>query len=1021
MSNTEKISEEINIQNLFEKSKIDFSEEYIKIFQQLYKKGDLTLEELKDLIPQIPHINEIIKGQFKIKEDDIKTDEKKKNFNTIVLRYFADFVKEGLSEDELICLSSIEYELRDDKSRKDISVEFPKKYSKKLIIYLIKSLKKELSDDEFGYVSKDVPKVLKISEDNHFDFQKEKIKYIIRECITEGLSDVELVVFVLENWFKEEDIDYPKRDILYIVRTLKKELSKDWKSMPKTFSKILKIIQKNELNFTEIFIKDLVKFALERKLSDEILKGFIPQIPYVEEILEENEISSSNNLVIEYAYDFVEENLSEEELICLGFTEKEVKEIGIELVLDKKDLYKKDSKKDSKKEEEEKPKDFKKYLKSDIIYLIKSLKKELNKKQYADVPKTISKVLKIRMNNEFDFSRTDIKYVVSKCIKEAFSDVELVVLVLEKWFVKYRGIKYPKENIFYIVYTLKKDVVNEKDLLNMPKIFSEVLEIIKKNKLDFTKEYIKDLIIFALKRKLTKHELKGLIPQMPLVEKILKKHEIGYSNTDIFKFARTSNSKNVSGDELEWLVTFENKLKEEDIQMFTAEDLLWIERNLNRRNYLKELVEQEREGRESGEFDSRINRHEQIKKFLINEEYDKLSEILSKVLGAVSENKRDFTLERNFPLLFIYDLVKVYKERDLTDDELNKLVHKVAEYYERAFIEAGEAVGTVAAQSVGEPGTQMTMRTFHYAGVAELNVTLGLPRLIEIVDARKKISTPTMSIYFEEKYRNDEEFVRRVANKLGKSTINDILFDFNLDYANNQVVVTLDSKKIESKRLDYDNIIWQVKKIFKTVEIEDNYKLTFRPRNPTIREIRLLADKVRDFQISGTRGIGKVIIRKIKKEEDEYGYEGWIIQTEGSNLKAIFNEKGIDKPKSTTNDIYEIENVLGIEAARNAIVNELSSTLLDQGLAVDIRHIMLVADMMTSEGVVKSIGRHGISGEKSSVLARAAFEETGKHLLHASIRGEMDDLTGIIENIIIGQPIPLGTGSVSVTMKPDVY
>ena len=131
--------------------------------------------------------------------------------------------------------------------------------------------------------------------------------------------------------------------------------------------------------------------------------------------------------------------------------------------------------------------------------------------------------------------------------------------------------------------------------------------------------------------------------------------------------------------------------------------------------------------------------------------------------------------------------------------------------------------------------------------------------------------------------------------------------------------------------------------------------------------------------------------------------------------------------------LTKIETVLGIEAARNAIVYELNRTLSDQGLTVDIRHIMLVADMMTSEGVVKSIGRHGISGEKSSVLARAAFEETGKHLLHASIRetgkhllhasirGEMDDLTGIIENIIIGQPIPLGTGSVRVTMKPDVY
>ena len=194
---------------------------------------------------------------------------------------------------------------------------------------------------------------------------------------------------------------------------------------------------------------------------------------------------------------------------------------------------------------------------------------------------------------------------------------------------------------------------------------------------------------------------------------------------------------------------------------------------------------------------------------------------------------------------------------------------------------------------------------------------------------------------------------------------------------------------------------------------DKNIKLIFEPSKKTIRELRLLGDKVRDLQISGTKGIGKVIIRKDDTE--------WVLHTEGSNLGAIFKIEGIDKVRSTTNDIHEIETVLGIEAARNAIVYELNRTLSDQGLTVDIRHIMLVADMMTSEGIVKSIGRHGISGEKSSVLARAAFEETGKHLLHASIRGEVDDLTGIIENIIIGQPIPLGTGSVSVTMKPGVY
>ena len=105
-----------------------------------------------------------------------------------------------------------------------------------------------------------------------------------------------------------------------------------------------------------------------------------------------------------------------------------------------------------------------------------------------------------------------------------------------------------------------------------------------------------------------------------------------------------------------------------------------------------------------------------------------------------------------FPEKLIYEIAEAAERRDLSDDELDELVKEIKKAYQRAKVEQGEAVGTVAAQSVGEPGTQMTMRTFHYAGVAELNVTLGLPRLIEIVDARKKISTPTMAIYFEEDY-----------------------------------------------------------------------------------------------------------------------------------------------------------------------------------------------------------------------------------------------------------------------------
>ena len=387
-----------------------------------------------------------------------------------------------------------------------------------------------------------------------------------------------------------------------------------------------------------------------------------------------------------------------------------------------------------------------------------------------------------------------------------------------------------------------------------------------------------------------------------------------------------------------------------------------------------------------------------------------MDEIITKVIDMIDEINETENLGIDFADSYIEDLAKHYVSRELTDDELRKLIIKLKQAYDRAYVEAGEAVGTVAAQSVGEPGTQMTMRTFHYAGVTELNVTLGLPRLIEIVDAREKIKTPTMDIYFTEDKRDDEEFVRTLANKIGKSTINDILSDFNLNYGTMEVEAVLDNKKIAEKRLDREEIDKKILKTFKKAVINgDHIFLSSNAEDSDfiIREFRLLADKFRDLQISGIKNIGRVIIRR----DDE-----WIIHTEGSNLKEVLSMDGIDQVRTTTNNIHEIGQVLGIEAARRSIINEAQKTLSEQGLSVDVRHIMLVADIMTSEGVVKSIGRHGISGEKSSVLARAAFEETGKHLLHASIRGEVDDLTGIIENIIIGQPIPLGTGSIGVKM-----
>src|SRR5213596_2912498 len=179
---------------------------------------------------------------------------------------------------------------------------------------------------------------------------------------------------------------------------------------------------------------------------------------------------------------------------------------------------------------------------------------------------------------------------------------------------------------------------------------------------------------------------------------------------------------------------------------------------------------------------------------------------------------------------------------------------------------------------------------------------------------------------------------------------------------------------------------------------------------PSFKKLQRLVEQVRTMKIKGIDGISRAIIKKRG--------EGYVIYTEGSNLSKILELPYVDASRTSTNSIQEIYEVLGIEAARNAIVNEAYNTLQEQGLTVDIRHIMLVSDMMTNDGDVKAIGRHGISGRKSSVLARAAFEITAHHLLRAAITGEVDSLDGVAENVIVGQPVTLGTGAVNLIYQP---
>jgi len=324
----------------------------------------------------------------------------------------------------------------------------------------------------------------------------------------------------------------------------------------------------------------------------------------------------------------------------------------------------------------------------------------------------------------------------------------------------------------------------------------------------------------------------------------------------------------------------------------------------------------------------------------------------------------------------------------------------------------------MAAHSIGEPGTQMNMRTFHYAGVANINVTQGLPRLIEIVDARRTPSTPSMVIPLCEEIVEggqsivvDDGIASRIAYDIEMTMLYNIA-SIETDIDNMKLIIIFDKRKMDDRGITiedvYDKLV-KLKHLHNLVEIK-GYNIEITSDEVSFKRLQQIYDVARNAKIKGVTDIKRAVITK-----NNGIFE---IITDGSNLKEVLKVKGVNAPKVKTNSILEIADVLGIEAARNSIINEANGTMSEAGLGVDIRHIMLVADLMTNDGQVKAIGRHGISGKKSSVLARAAFEITTPHLLHAAMNGEQDNLEGVAENIIVGQPVTLGTGAVNLIYKP---
>ncbi|MFA4917167.1 MAG: hypothetical protein WC560_10925 [Syntrophales bacterium] len=353
----------------------------------------------------------------------------------------------------------------------------------------------------------------------------------------------------------------------------------------------------------------------------------------------------------------------------------------------------------------------------------------------------------------------------------------------------------------------------------------------------------------------------------------------------------------------------------------------------------------------------------------------------------------------------------INQTKGFTKTKTKKILDLAVEEYNAMQVEAGECVGIVSAESIGEPGTQMTLNTFHFAGVSEMNVTTGLPRIIEVLDGSQSLSTPMMEIYLQEPYKSGTD-LKKAAQLIKETTLQDIASEFLINIPDTFIEVKLDTAKMGPIFLNADKVHKLLDVSLKGVGVklkEDSLLIKPKGKDVSVNELYKLKEKAKSVYIAGVKGIKQVLPVKRGNE--------FIIVTAGSNLKSVFEMEFVDGTQTVSNDIFEIYDVLGIEAAREAVVREVFKIITEQGLNVDVRHLMLVADSMCVTGKLRGITRYGIISQKSSVLAKASFETPIRHIINAALVGEKDDLNSVVENVMINQPVPVGTGLLRLVTK----
>lgn len=408
------------------------------------------------------------------------------------------------------------------------------------------------------------------------------------------------------------------------------------------------------------------------------------------------------------------------------------------------------------------------------------------------------------------------------------------------------------------------------------------------------------------------------------------------------------------------------------------------------------------------------------------------------------------------------------------------IVGNIIQQFFHSVSQPGDLVGVISAQSIGEPSTQMTLNTFHFAGVSSKSqVTRGLSRFKELLSTTKNSKNPYLTVYLKEHYAGDKDKAYAVINDITIIMIKDLIEtteiyfepDANIENVNSiytmfpdiatdtdvdshinpwVLQLKLDRKKLVDKNIKMMDIYYAITSTFnkttddiKCVFTDDNagqliFKIQSINSSPddhcdieedTICMLRSLEKTIlNDIVLNGVKGITNATMYK---DDDNYVYNldsntfepspQWIIETEGANLMDIFKHPSIDHSITISSDIHEVYEILGVEAARSLLINEINEIFSQSSSYVNHRHLALLADVITNKGGLMSIDRHGINKSDRGPLAKCSFEETPDIIARAAIFGELDNVKGVSSNIMLGQEVPIGTGSVDILFDEEQF